>query len=98
MTVYVDYGLFSDPLSKYANRSRYNLNYEEIDGQKAKTVVFDHEDGSHFVAVHFQELVERRYGKINKLTLIVEASVEVGREIPQQIIRSIRFLGGHNEH
>jgi hypothetical protein len=94
ITVRVDYGLFSDPLTSYVDRPNYNLSNEDIGGHAARIVWFDQNDGSHFVAAHFHDLAERRGVNLRNLTIVVETSQEVGSEIPEKIIRSIQFQGG----
>jgi hypothetical protein len=93
ITVQVDYGLFSDPLTSYADRPNYNLSNEDISGHAARIVWFDQNDGSHLVAAHIHDLVERGHANARKLTIVVETSQEVGSEIAEKIIRSIRFQG-----
>jgi hypothetical protein len=91
VTIRVDYGLFSDPLTSYSGRPNYEHLAEEIDGRAASIIGFDQSDGNRFVAVHFYDLAERGHAKLRKLTMVVEASQKVGRELSLEIIRSIRF-------
>lgn len=92
--VRVDYGLYSDPLTSYTDRANYSVRDDEIDGQAARMILFDDIDGRHFVAGHFGELPVGSGSKPRRLTVVVEASQEVGKVIPIKIIESIRFTGG----
>jgi len=91
ITVHIDYGLFCDPLTSYTNRPNYKLRMEEINGYAARIVSFEKLDGSHFAAVHFPDLRKLGGGDVKKLTMVVEASQTMGKEIPFKIIRSIKF-------
>ncbi len=93
ITVRVDYGLFSDPLTSYADRLNNNLSNEYIGGYAVRIVRFDQNDGSHFAAAHFHNLQKSRSAKLKKLTVVVETTQEVGSEISTKIIKSIQFKG-----
>jgi len=93
ITVQLDYGFFSDPLTSYIDRPNYSFSNEYIGGRAARIVWFDQNDGSHFVAAYFHDLTERRCVNLRHLTIVVETSQEVESGIPEKIIRSLQFKG-----
>jgi hypothetical protein len=93
ITVRVDYGIFSDPLTSYAERPNYRLAAEKIDNRTARVVSFDLNDGKDFIAAHFGGFTEEETGERSALTIVVETEPGVGSEVASQIIRSVRFKG-----
>ena len=93
ITVRVDYGMFSDPLTSYAGRPNYHISSETINGHAARVVGFDEGDGKRLVAAHFHDIAEGRNAKQERLTIVVETDRKVRSEVPDRIIRSIRFQG-----
>ena len=94
ITIRVDYGMFSDPLTSYVKRPNYHLSNEEIGNRAARVVSFNQDDGRHLVAAHFHDLAEGKSANRGKLTVVVETEPSVGREVASRIVRSIRFQGG----
>src|SRR5262245_35942886 len=73
LTVRVDAGLFSDPLTRYQSKPNVRQFDESIDGQRARVVTYDQPDGSRFTAAHFPDL-QNAAGGAKKLTLVVMSS------------------------
>ena len=93
ITISIDYGLFVDRLNAYENRPHYRQSVTLIDGYPARVVSFDRADGSHFTALHFQQLPASLSTSGNKLTLILELSSEMSPNLSNKIIQSIQFIG-----
>lgn len=93
ITVRVDYGMFSDPLTSYVGRPNYHLSNEEISKRAARVVSFDQDDGRHLLAAHFHSLAKGKTADRANLTIVVETEPSVGREVASRIIRSMRFQG-----
>lgn len=88
LSLTIDQGLFSDPLSGYAEKTTYRTSEEEIDGVIARLIAFDEADGTRVQAAHFARLPSGRRGS---LTLFLRAAPQVSREILLEVLRSIRF-------
>ena len=91
ISVQIDYGLFSDPLQSYGNRTNAKLVHEEIDGHPARIVSYDRNDDTHFVGVHFPDLRELSAGGLKKLTAVVLTGPEIGADVALNMLRSIKF-------
>jgi len=91
LIVHFDYGLYSDPLTMYTKKKSYEATLDNIGGHSTSIVSFQKEDGWYFMAVHFHDLGRDRWGRIVKLTFIVESSQHVKREVPLRIVKSISF-------
>jgi hypothetical protein len=89
LTVRVDAGLFSDPLTRYQSKPNVRQRDESIDGQAARVVTYDQPDGSRFTAAHFPEL--QNAGGAKKLTVAVISSGDRSADEALRIVRSIRF-------
>lgn len=87
ITVRVDSGLFSDPLTSYANHPGM------LGGRPARLVSFDRDDGSRFAAAHFLEKTGESAGG-GTITVVVETDRGVEPEVGAEILRSIEFKGG----
>ena len=90
LLVRIDYGLFVDPLTRYAREASARAFDLTIDGQPAKGVSFDQTDGSRLTAVHVPRLSLPRAGS-NKLTFVVITGGARTAEEALRIVRSIRF-------
>lgn len=93
ITVRIDFGLFSDPLTSFTGHPGYNVSNEKIGSHTARIIRFDREDKGHFVAAHFHDLTEGRDAPPKKLTIVIETSQETEVAIAEKIIRSIKFKG-----
>lgn len=93
ITVRIDYGVFSDPLTSYGGRPNFRLSDAEIGDRAARIVSFDQSDGKHLVAAHFHGFAKERRTARDKLTIVVETEPSVKREVASRIIRSVRFQG-----
>jgi hypothetical protein len=91
LIVHFDYGLYSDPLTTYTKKKLYKATLDNIDGHLTSIISFQKEDGWYFMAVHFHDLGRDRWGRIVKLTFIVENSQDAKREVPLRIVKSISF-------
>jgi hypothetical protein len=91
ITVRVDSGLFSDPLTSYANHP--GTLDDVICGRPARLVSFDRDDGSRFAAAHFLEKTGEPAGR-GTITVVVETDRGVEPEVGAEILRSIEFKGG----
>ena len=96
ITIQSDYGRFSDPLDSYTAFEAYQETSDRIDGRATKIVSFQQDNGWNFTAVHFPDAGTAAEGKINKLTIVVEASPQIDAEIPLQNVRSVRLTRESN--
>jgi hypothetical protein len=90
LLVRIDYGLFVDPLTRYAHQPGFRAFDLSIDGRPARGVTFDQSDGSRFTAVHFPSLSQAG-ASANKLTFVVISSGDRTAEDAIRIVTSIRF-------
>ena len=91
MIVTFDYGRFSDPLSTYDDQRAYELFETQVSEQQAKIIHFKRDNGWWFTAIHFPFLKKDTFGPALKLTLVVETSPNMGKEISIRILNSITF-------
>jgi hypothetical protein len=92
LSVVIDAGPFSDPLTSYGDRRGASASEETIGGRTARVVSFPLDDGSQFAAAHFELDGEARAGAPRKLTISVTGREDLGGEVPLKIVRSLEFL------
>lgn len=83
LRISIDSGPFSDGLRSYGNKAGYKAREESINGRAARIVEFDQPDGKRFTAA--------RFDAPPLLTFVVVANEDVDPEVPQEILRGIRF-------
>ncbi len=92
IAITIDYGLFSDPLNRYDDRSDYESVTEPVNGRTARIISFAESDGGWFVGVHVPELTTQD-GRAARLTMVVRGPPDTGRDTLVRIVRSITFSG-----
>lgn len=89
-SLYYDYGLFSNPLDSYKQRSSYEEKRTEIGGHSAKIVTATDRGGDprlpYVAAVHFDGLMNKQ-----KLTVHIRCASAADRDRSIHILTSIRF-------
>ncbi|MDQ3829874.1 MAG: hypothetical protein M3361_11340, partial [Candidatus Tectomicrobia bacterium] len=53
ISILIDQGMFSDPLTSYEGRADYRFDHETIDGRPARIVSFTESNGTRVFAAHF---------------------------------------------
>jgi hypothetical protein len=86
VSVLVDQGPFSDPLTGYANRKEHRESTELIDGRPARVVSFVDDCGMTVVGAHFPDSP----GEV-PVTIIARAHSAAGRTVAEQIVREVTF-------
>lgn len=88
ITVTVDTGPYSDPLTSYADRPEHHLSHETIGGRPARVVSFRLDDHDAFFAgAHFEAP-----GGTDEATVSVIAPPESGADVALEVVRSVEFL------
>jgi hypothetical protein len=83
--VIADQGPFADRLDSYAGHPEYQEEIKNIAGTTSRKISFRSPDGAtHTVAIH---LLAPKH-----VTLVVHADASVPREVPSEIIESLRLL------
>jgi hypothetical protein len=92
ISVVIDEGPFSDPLTSYGNRQGVQSSEEPIDGHPARVVSFPLDDGSQFAAAHFDLSGGAGPDHPRKLTISVTGRDDAAGDVPLKVVRSLEFL------
>lgn len=88
ITVTVDAGTYSDPLTSYADRPEHHLSHETIGGRPARVVSFRLDDhDALFAGAHFEAS-----GGSDEATVSVIAQPESGADVALEVVRSVEFV------
>jgi len=94
VTVQVDAGPFADPMTSHTDRPEFRSTTEQIDGRRIPVVTFRDHEGWRVMGAQITDTSAPPSELRQPLTIVVRAREDVGPEVQERILRSIKVLRG----